>query len=106
MKYAFGFLLLRAKISETLASASESSTRRRSYEILGQEIGLACLCSVMGIGKNRFQKVATGLVDGRFACNGSLARSNPMARSVDNFMIHLHGSVAEVLPTGSECSIQ
>ena len=91
------------KICETVGSETAG---RKQYSFLGHAVGLGCLCAVLGMGRNRLQKAAAGMVDSRFACNVRLQRSCPMSRSVDSFLLHLHGTVAEVLPTGLLVSIQ
>ena len=73
---------------------------RRHYEIFSVPVGRSCMCAVLGIGRNRLYKAASGLVDARFACNVPLHRSCPKARSVDAFLLYQHGTVAEILPTG------
>ena len=85
------------KICETIGANSGS---RKNYELVGQPVGLPCLCSVLGVGRNRLQKAAAGMVDARYACNVSLHRPCPMSRSVDSFLLYLHSTIAEILPTG------
>ena len=90
-----------AKIHDTIAPANgDDSQSRKSYELLGIQVGRTCLCSVLGIGKNRLCKAAAGFIDTRFSANVALHRACPKPRSVDKFLLQLHGTVAEILPTG------
>ena len=63
-------------------------------------MGRPCLCAALGIGNGRLNKAGSGMVDSRFSCNVPLHRAEKKARSVDHFLLHLHGTVAEILPTG------
>ena len=101
--FACLWLAVLAKIHDTIAPPhADESQSRKSYELLGINVGRTCLCSVLGIGKNRLCKAAAGQIDTRFASNVPLHRTCPKARNVDKFLRQLHGTVAEIMPTGQE----
>ena len=94
-----------AKIHDTIASCNDNEDaagipKRKSYELLGVPVAKACLCALLGIGKNRLCKAVSGEIDSRYSCNVPLHRACPRARSVDHFLLRQHGTVAEILPTG------
>ena len=78
-------------------SASSSSNRRCGYQLLGQEIGLDCLGSILGVGRKRILRCQKGFIDKRYG--EQLHRLSPKAASVDRFLLDLYGSIAETLPT-------
>ena len=91
----------RTKIYDSFATGSDGAeSSKRSYSLLGITVGRSCLCAALGIGNGRLHKAASGVVDARFSCNVPLHRAKHKARSADNFFLRLHGTVAEILPTG------
>ena len=93
-----------SKIHDTVAPEAITEQTRKTYQLLEVPVGRSCLCCVLGIGKNRLAKASAGHVDTRFGCNVALHRTAPAARSVDQFLLKQHGSIAEILPTGSDLS--
>mgnify|MGYP001821674192 CR=1 FL=1 len=73
---------------------------RKEYELLGESISPKCLSAVLAVGKARFQRASKGMLDGRYARFGGGVRQTPKADTVDKFLLEMHASVAETLPTG------
>ena len=67
------------------------------------ELAPDCLAAILGLGRARLQKAARGELDKRFAELGGGIRYAPKMGSVDRFLLELHGSVAETLPTEPPC---
>ena len=83
-----------------LADPSEKQGKTRSkYELVGVEIGLPCLCSVLAVGNKRLLRAKQGAPDLRFTEFGAGARLCPKTSTVDKFLFDLHSSIAETLPT-------
>ena len=79
-------------------SAGDPGARQRqTYNLLGEDVSLACMSRILGIGKKRFLKAQKGLIDLRYGNMGQ--RPSPKTHSIDRFLFDLHGSVAETLPT-------
>ena len=93
--------IARTKIYDSFATGSDGAQNsRRSYSLLGVQVGRPCLCAALGIGNGRLHKASSGIVDTRFSCNVPLHRAQQKARSADLFFLRLHGTIAEILPTG------
>lgn len=67
------------------------------------EIAPDCLAAILGLGRARLQKAARGELDKRYAELGGGLRYAPKMAAVDRFLLELHGSVAETLPTEPPC---
>lgn len=76
-----------------------SFRRRRQHQLLGVTLGAECLAGVLGMGTKRLRKAQRGVPDMRFKEFGGTIRHTPKANSVDKFLLDLHGTVAETLPT-------
>jgi hypothetical protein len=71
---------------------------RKEYELLGEVMSPKCL--TLAIGKRRFQRASKGMLDGRFGQFGGGVRQSPKCDTVDKFLLEMHASVAETLPSG------
>ena len=92
-----------AEIRETYGSADTSRGRRRRWSLLDQELAPDSLAAILGLGRARLQKAARGELDKRYAELGGGLRYAKKMSAVDRFLLELHGSVAETLPTESPC---
>ena len=95
---------LRTMGGEAASGSSDGRKTRREYQLLGDDIGAACLQSILAVGPKRFWNCINGIADMRFTAWGGGVRQSPKTSSVDKFLYELHGNVAETLPTESlEC---
>lgn len=65
-------------------------------KLLDKPVGLGCLASLMGIGRNRLHKVDCGNPDLRFGKREY--RSKALTWSVDSFLQIAYDRIAETLP--------
>ena len=86
-------MLLLAKL-QTVASDVDKKIVK-SFTFVGQEVGRVCLCSILGIGVNRFRKALDSQPDLRVGAQKGGQRQ--AAYSVDAFLAVLYEGVAETL---------
>ena len=88
-----------SRVSKIHQQREAGESRRSKHKLLGVPIGPQCLAAVLGIGTKRLARAVTGQLDLRFSELGGAARLSPKTDTVDKFLLELHGSVAETLPT-------
>lgn len=70
--------------------------QKKQYSFLGRPVGRSCLCAILGIGKERFNKCLSLQPDLRIGKDKS--GSQRCTASVDAFLSIMYNGVAETLP--------
>ena len=80
----------------TTVGGHRLDAHKMQFRFLGHNVGRACLCAILAIGKSRFAKCVSLQHDMRIG--KSKAGTQRCAASVDAFLTVIYNGVAETLP--------